>query len=93
METDGILVKDDVEYKGEKYFRCASSHLTAFTAGTYYFNSKLPLWAMLSIVWVILLFLIAFILLFIIIKKKKSKERFDNIYMNIDRRETILVED
>ena len=93
LETDGILVKDDVEYNGENYFRCASSHLTAFTAGTYYFNSKLPYWAMLLIVGAILLLLIVFVLLFIIIKKKKNKERFDNIYLDVDRKESILSED
>lgn len=74
LESDGMIIDENYEYKGKKYFKCASSHLTAFTAGTYNFNSQLQWQAVLAIILVILIILI--IAVFIFRKaKKRSRER------------------
>ena len=36
LSEKGMTLKDNVAYKGEKFFECSSKHLTSFTAGNYY---------------------------------------------------------
>ena len=36
LSEEGIVLKDNVAYEGEKYLQCSSKHLTSFTAGNYY---------------------------------------------------------
>ena len=83
LESDGIIVDENFDYKGKKYFKCTSSHLTAFTAGTYNFNSQIPWWAVLSIISVIFIILIIAIIIFRI-AKKRAKERFSEGNINSD---------
>ena len=40
LVTDGISAVKKVEYMGKEYFKCVSSHLSSFTAGTYGSNDK-----------------------------------------------------
>ena len=82
METDGISIDDNFEYNGEKYIKCVSSHLTAFTAGTYNFNANIPWWAVLLIIVAILIALISVVIIFIIVKKR-AKSRL-NYFKNIN---------
>ena len=82
LETDGISIDDNFEYNGEKYIKCVSSHLTAFTAGTYNFNANIPWWAVLLIIVAILIALISVVIIFIIVKKR-AKSRL-NYFKNIN---------
>ena len=75
LENDGVVIDENYVYNEKSYFKCTSSHLTAFTAGTYNFNSSLPWWGVLLIVSSILLVLVCFVIIFIIVKKKKDKSR------------------
>ena len=75
LENNGIVIDENYVYNEKSYFKCTSSHLTAFTAGTYNFNSSLPWWGILLIVCSILLVLVGFVIIFIIVKKKKVKYR------------------
>ena len=75
LENDGVVNDENYVYNEKSYFKCTSSHLTAFTAGTYNFNSNLPWWGVLLIVCSILLVLVCFVIIFIIVKKKKAKSR------------------
>ena len=34
LKTDGMILDDNYEYEGKKYYKCETSHLTMFTAGT-----------------------------------------------------------
>ena len=72
LKTDGIIIDENYEINGQKYIRCTSNHLTAFTAGTYNFNSNLPWWAVLLIVGSILTLLVGFVIIFVIIKKRNK---------------------
>ena len=71
---DGIIIDENYEYDGQKYFKCASNHLTAFTAGTYNFNNNLSWWIPLLIILAILLALLFFVFIFIIVKKMKMNK-------------------
>ena len=93
LETGGISITDSYEYNGQKYFKCTSNHLTAFTAGTYKFNSNISLWAVLLILGAIIIVLVGFVLLLIIVKKKKNKERFSDFNSNGDKKENILMDE
>jgi hypothetical protein len=43
LSEKGVLIDDDYEYDGNKYFKCTAEHLTCFTAGNYYYRiSKDP---------------------------------------------------
>ena len=91
LETDGVIIDENYEYNGEKYIKCASNHLTAFTAGTYDFNAKIPWWVVLLIVSIILIALIVFISIFIIVKKKsKSRFSYRNINSQFSKKESLL---
>ena len=72
LENDGVLIEENYEYNGQKYVKCASSHLTSFTAGTYDFNSNLAWWVVLLIIFGILLLLMIFVFIIIIIKKRNK---------------------
>ena len=91
LETDGVIIDENYEYNGEKYIKCASTHLTAFTAGTYNFNAKIPWWAVLLIVTIIFIVLIVLIIIFIIVKKKsKSRFSYKNINSQFNKKESLL---
>ena len=92
LESDGVVINEAYIYKGQEYIKCASSHLTAFTAGTYNFNSNLPWWAVLLIIASILLALLCTVLIFIIVKKKKQKSRlsFSEIGKNFSQKDGLL---
>lgn len=78
LESEGVVIDEAYQYKGRKYIKCTSSHLTAFTAGTYNFNSNTPWWIVLLIVAAIFLFFILFIFIFIIVKRRtKSTFKFN----------------
>ena len=81
LEGDGIIINENYEYNGKKYIKCASSHLTAFTAGTYNFNSKIQGWAVLIIVGGILFALIIIVIIILIAKKKCKKDIIDEEYI------------
>ena len=73
LVSDGIIVDENFEYNGKKYFKCVSEHLTAFTAGTYNFNSEIPWYAVAIIISIILLILMLAIFIFIIAKRRAKK--------------------
>ena len=78
LETEGVEIDEAYEYKGQKYIKCTSNHLTAFTAGTYNFNSNASGLSVLLIAFGILLAFIGFLIVFFIIKKRtKSTFRFN----------------
>ena len=91
LESNGVVINEAYIYKGQEYIKCASSHLTAFTAGTYNFNSNLPWWAVLLIIASILLVLLSTVLIFIIVKKKqKSRLSFKQIDKNFNQKDGLL---
>ena len=91
LETDGVIIDENYEFNGEKYIKCASTHLTAFTAGTYNFNANIPWWAALLIVTIIFIVLIVLITIFIIVKKKsKSRFSYRNINSQFSKKESLL---
>ena len=91
LETDGVIIDENFEYNGEKYIKCASTHLTSFTAGTYNFNAQIPWWAFLLIVTIILIVLIGLITIFIIVKKRsKSRFSYRNINSQFNKKESLL---
>ena len=80
LETFGIEIDEDYEFNGQKYIKCSSSHLTAFTAGTYNFNANISWKAVLIIVGSILLLFLVMIFIFILVKKKtKSRSTYSHI--------------
>ena len=81
LEGDGIIINENYEYNGKKYIKCASSHLTAFTAGTYKFNSSIQGWVVLIIVGGILFALIILVIIILIAKKKCKKDIIDEVYI------------
>ena len=92
LETDGIIIDENYEFNGLKYIKCNSNHLTAFTAGTYYFNSNLPWWAVLLIIAAILILLVGFIIIFIIIKKRNKLRLSEGIInSNFDKKKENLL--
>ena len=91
LETDGVEIDENYEFNGKKYIRCSSSHLTAFTAGTYNFNANIPWWAVLIIVASILFALLAMILIFILVKRKtKSRASYSNINSEFNQQNALL---
>ena len=74
LVSDGIIVDENFEYNGKKYFKCVSEHLTAFTAGTYNFNSEIPWWIVAIIISSILLFLLMIVLVIVIFKKRAKNK-------------------
>lgn len=91
LESDGIIVDENYEYKGKKYFKCSTSHLTAFTAGTYNFNSQIPWWAVLAIISVIFIILMIAVIIFRI-AKRRAKQRISegNIISDFKNEEGLL---
>ena len=92
LETDGISFDDNFEFNGEKYIKCVSKHLTAFTAGTYNFNANIPGWAVFLIVACILIALISVIIIFVIVKKRKSRINYKNINSELNKDNALLEE-
>ena len=91
LETDGVAIDENHEYNGEKYIKCVSSHLTAFTAGTYKFNSNIPLWLALLIVGIIFGVLIGLITILIIVKKKnKSRLSYSKINSEFNQKDALI---
>jgi len=91
LESDGMIVDENFEYNGKKYFKCTSSHLTAFTAGTYNFNSQIPWWAVLLIISFIFILLLIAIFVFRIAKKKaKTRMSEGNINAEFKNEEGLL---
>ena len=73
LVTDGISAVKKVEYMGKEYFKCVSSHLSSFTAGTYGSNDKSnTATIVLIIVGIIVLIAIA-LLAYIIIRRRASQ--------------------
>ena len=75
LDDEGVIIDENYEYMGQKYIKCTTIHLTAFTAGTYNFNSNIPLWAILLILSILLIVLISIIIIVRIVKKRKAKSR------------------
>lgn len=76
LECDGVIIDENYRHNNIDYIKCSSNHLTAFTAGTYNFNSSLPWWAVLLIIFCILIVLVSFLIIIIIAKKRnKNKTR------------------
>ena len=81
LVSKGISASENVTYDGKEYFKCATSHLSTFTAGTYKVEESnqeegsakggKTLMIILIIVGIIVLLAIA-LLVYIIIKKKKA---------------------
>ena len=79
--SKGISASESVTYDGKEYFKCATSHLSTFTAGTYKVEESnqeegsakggKTLMIILIIVGIIVLLAIA-LLVYIMIKKKKA---------------------
>ena len=91
LETDGVAIDENHEYNGEKYIKCVSSHLTAFTAGTYKFNSNIPLWLALLIVGIIFGVLIGLITILIIVKKKnKNRLSYSKINSEFNKKDALI---
>ena len=91
LETDGVIIDENYKYNEEIYIKCSSNHLTAFTAGTYNFNSNIPWWVVLLIVTIILIVLISLISIFLIVKKKrKSSFSYRNINSEFNKKESLL---
>ena len=75
LDDEGVIIDENYEYMGQKYIKCTTIHLTAFTAGTYNFNSNIPLWVILLILSILLFVLISIIIIVRIVKKRKAKSR------------------
>ena len=79
LDTDGVEAKDDFEYKGKKYFKCSSKHLTSFTAGDYISEEesssenkkKSNWWKVLLIILAVLIVIV--LVAFLIIHFRKNK--------------------
>ena len=72
LDSEGVIIDENYEYNSKNYIKCASSHLTAFTAGTYNFNSNITWWVVLLIIIGILFVLVIFVVIIIIIKKRNK---------------------
>ena len=77
LKTEGVEIDVNYKYNGVMYIKCDSSHLTAFTAGTYNFNSNLQIWAVCLIVLIILIVLISFVVTIKIIKKRRRAKFYE----------------
>lgn len=97
LEQDGLNLEKDFVYQGEKYYKCSSDHLTAFTAGTYSFDENeeddveegLKWWSVLLVILaIIVLTTVAFI---VYIKIKKRQLESDEIESNEESQEETLV--
>ena len=84
LEGDGLVINENYKYNGETYIKCVSSHLTAFTAGTYTFNSVISGYVVLIIAGGILLGILAMVLIIFIAKKKNKDRRIRISYDNIN---------
>ena len=84
LEGDGVSIDENYNYNGKAYIKCVSSHLTAFTAGTYKFNSNIPGYVVLLIVSGILLGILTMVLIIVIAKKKNKKKRIRISYDKIN---------
>ena len=74
LVTDGISSVEKVEYLGKEYFKCVTSHLSAFTAGTYGSNKKKSKAGMIVlIIFGILLLLAIGLIAYIMIRRRYSK--------------------
>ena len=95
LEGEGVLIDENYEYNEQKYIKCASSHLTAFTAGTYNFNSDIPWWVVLLIISCILVVLLTMIIIFIVVKKKNNRKKrisYSNINSEFNKKDVLLEE-
>ena len=94
LDREGVIINDNYNYNGEKYIKCVSSHLTAFTAGTYNFNANISGLVVLLIVCGILVGILIMVLIIIIVKKKKKNERIrisiDNINSEFNDKQELL---
>ena len=94
LKDNGLTIIENYDYNGEKYIKCVSSHLTAFTAGTYNFNSIIEGKAVLIIVGGILLGIVIIVLIIIIVKKKKQNKMtrisYDNINSEFNDKEELI---
>ena len=74
LVTDGISSVEKVEYLGKEYFKCVTSHLSAFTAGTYGSNKRKSKAGMIVlIIFGILLLLAIGLIAYIMIRRRYSK--------------------
>lgn len=82
LVTDGISSVEKVDYLGKEYFKCITSHLSSFTAGTYGSNTnkkKSKAGMVVLIIFSILLLIAIGVIVFFVIRKRKSNENnFDN---------------
>ena len=85
LEENGIESEDDYNYKGSKFFKCTTKHLTSFTAGNYYSRSSssgIGTFAIVMIVLGCILVLILIFVLIIILKKRNNKSNIEEINKN-----------
>ena len=71
LDENGMIIEDNYNYRGKKWFKCTSKHLTSFTAGNYY-SPGLKWWIITLIIFGILILLVIIILTYIMIKKKNA---------------------
>ena len=95
LDETGVTSEDDVEYKGNKYFKCTTKHLTSFTAGNYYSTAEennenneskdkggLSGLVIFLIILGVIVLLILLIFIIICIKKRNAKNSIEEISKN-----------
>lgn len=88
LEETGLTSIDNFDYKGEKYFKCTTKHLTSFTSGDYYEppspspetkSSGLSAVAIVFIIIGCIAFVVIILILFIYIRRRKDSSTIEEI--------------
>ena len=82
LDESGMDSEDNYVYKGDKYFKCTTKHLTSFTAGNYYKKSSSSSGiSTLAIVFIIIgcVLVLAIIILIILLKRRKNSGNIEEI--------------
>ena len=81
LDENGMDSEDNYVYKGDKYFKCTTKHLTSFTAGNYYKKSSSSGVSTLAIVLIIIgcVLVLAIIILIILLKRRKNSGNIEEI--------------
>lgn len=75
LDKKNVKAEDNYSYKGNKYFKCSSKHLTSFTVGDY--NKKISTLEIMLIILGVILFLGILVMIYIYIRKKMKKNSIE----------------
>jgi hypothetical protein len=90
LVTDGLSPVEKFEFMGKEYFKCVTSHLTSFTAGTNEVTGSKTLMIVLIVVGVVLLLAIIGIIIFVVIKKRNAKRVESSEIDSINKNEGLV---